>query len=290
MIDWPNELVQDIAARRSVLFLGAGVSRNAKNLHGVHPREWSDFLKHLASLAPTAAQQAEVAQCIDDADLLTACELARRYLSPSAFKTEMLQEFSGNAYQPATIHDNLSLVDSRLVMTTNFDKLYENRANQLQHNTVIVKNYYDRDVADVFRRRDRVVLKVHGTIDSPDATIFTRSQYALARRDHGHFYQLLRGVFVTHTFVFLGASMRDPDIQLLLEDHAYCFEGSRPHFMVMPQNSAKSGTLRVLEQTMNLQALLYDPANNHQELADSVAALVPMVETAREKIASTAGW
>lgn len=121
MIDWPNEL--DIAARRSVLFLGAGVSRNAQNAHGVHPRGWSAFLRHLASLAPNAEQKAEITQCIDDADLLTA-----------VFKTEMLQEFSGNAYQPAKIHDDLSLVDSRLVMTTNFDKLYENRANQLQHN------------------------------------------------------------------------------------------------------------------------------------------------------------
>jgi hypothetical protein len=290
MIEWPEDLVRDIAARRSVLFLGAGVSRNAENAQGVHPREWTEFLSHLATLARDAAQQDEVMQCIADADLLTACELARKYLSAPTFRTEMLKEFSGNAYRPAQIHDDLSMVDSRLVMTTNFDKLYENRANQLQDNTVIVKNYYDQDVADVFRRQDRVVLKVHGTIDAPDRTIFTRSQYALARRDYGHFYQLLRGVFVTHTFVFLGTSMRDPDMQLLLEDHAYRFEGSRPHYMAMPENSARSGILRVLEDTMNLKALLYDPANNHKSLADSVAALVPKVEAARVEIAATAAW
>jgi hypothetical protein len=290
MIDWPDDLVRDIAARRSVLFLGAGVSRNAANAAGVHPREWTAFLEYLANLVADAAQRGEVMQCIEDADLLTACELARKYLSPSAFRTEVLQEFSGNAYRPAPIHDDLSSVDSRLVMTTNFDKLYENRANQLQDNTVIVKNYYDHDIADVFRRRNRVVVKVHGTIDLPDRTIFTRSQYALARRDYGYFYQLLRGLFVTHTFVFMGASMRDPDMQLLLEDHAYRFEGSRPHYMVMPENSARAGTLRVMEDTMNLKALLYDPAENHKALADSVAALVPMVEAAREEIAKTAGW
>lgn len=290
MIDWPADLVRDIAARRSVLFLGAGVSRNAENALGVHPREWTDFLRHLASLVTDAAQRAEVEQCVTDADLLTACELCRKYLSPPVFKTEMLKEFSSNGYRPAKIHDDLSLVDSRLVMTTNFDKLYENRANQLQDNTVIVKNYYDKDVADVFRRQDRVVLKVHGTIDVPDQTIFTRSQYALARRDYGHFYQLLRGLFVTHTFVFLGASMRDPDMQLLLEDHAYRFEGARPHYIVMPENSARAGTLRVLEETMNLKALLYDPAHNHQALAASVTALVPLVEAVREEIAATAGW
>ena len=290
MIDWPEDLVWDVAARRSVLFLGAGVSRNAENALGVHPREWADFLRHLASLVPEVTQRAEVTECIDDADLLTACELARKYLSPPTFKTEMLKEFSGNGYRPSKIHDDLSLVDSRLVLTTNFDKLYENRANQLQDNTVIVKNYYDKDVADVFRRRDRVVVKVHGTIDESDRTIFTRSQYALARRDYGHFYQLLRGLFVTHTFVFLGASMRDPDMQMVLEDHAYRFEGARPHYMVMPANSARAGTLRVLEDTMNLKALLYDPANNHQLLAELVAALVPKVEAARKDIAETAGW
>ena len=290
MIDWPVELVRDIAARQSVLFLGAGVSRNAASASGIHPREWADYLKHLASLVTDPQQRDEVRQCIADADLLTACELARKYLSWPTFKTEMLREYSGNAYRPAQIHDDLSRVDSRLVMTTNFDKLYENRANQLQDNTVIVKNYYDRDVADVFRRQDRVVLKVHGTIDAPDQMIFTRSQYARARRDHGHFYQLLRGVFVTHTFVFLGASMRDPDMQLLLEDHAYRFEGSRPHYIVMPENSARAGTLMVLEETMNLKALLYDPANNHKALADSVAALVPKVEAARQVIAETAAW
>lgn len=290
MIDWPDDLVRDIAARRSVLFLGAGVSRNAQNDNGVHPKEWSAYLAHLASRIANKEQAAEVAQCIKDADLLTACELAREYLSPSVFKTEMLQEFVGNAYRHAQIHDDLSSVDSRIVMTTNFDKLYENRANQLQSNTVIVKNYYDHDVADVFRRQDRVVIKVHGTIDNPDKTIFTRSQYAFARRDYSHFHQLLRGLFITHTFVFLGASMRDPDMQLLLEDHAYRFEGARPHYMAMPNDSTRTGILRVLEETMNLRALVYDPADNHKELADSVAALVGKVEAAREQIAKTAGW
>ncbi|MBR0758148.1 SIR2 family protein [Bradyrhizobium jicamae] len=290
MIDWPDDLVRDIAARRSVLFLGAGVSRNAQNEHGVHPKEWSEFLDHLASRITDTTKAAEVRQCIKDADLLTACELARQYLTSSSFRTEMLKEFVSNAYRHAKIHDDLSLVDSRIVMTTNFDKLYENRANQLQDNTVIVKSYYDKDVADVFRRQDRVVIKVHGTIDAPDGIVFTRSQYALARRDYGHFYQLLRGLFVTHTFIFLGASMRDPDIQLLLEDHAYRFEGARPHYMVMPENSARTGILQVLEQTMNLRALVYDPADNHKALADSVAELVGKVESAREQLAATAGW
>lgn len=290
MINWPEEMIKDIAARRSVLFLGAGVSKNAENARGEHPKDWKEYLTHLASRVSDSVRREEILACIADNDLLTACELARKYLRPHVFKTELLAEFSDKGFLPAPIHDDLSRIDSRFVLTTNFDKLYENRANQIQENTVRVKNYYDSDVADVFRRSQRVVLKVHGTIDSPDDTIFTRSQYAIARRDHAHFYQLLRGLFITHTFIFLGASLRDPDIQLLLEDHAYRFVGARPHFIVMPNDSARSGTLDVIEETMNLQALLYDPVDNHKELALSVAALVPLVEAAREQMALLTDW
>jgi hypothetical protein len=290
MISWPEDLVRDIAARRSVLFLGAGVSKNARNDKGEHPMDWKEFLQHLASRVPEPEQRDEILLCVGDGDLLTACELARKYLQRDGFKTALLQEFSDKAFQPDEIHDNLSRVDSRFVLTTNFDKLYENRANQIQKNTILVKTYYDDDVADVFRRSQRVVLKVHGTIDTPDRTIFTRSQYALARRNYAHFYHMLRGLFVTHTHVFLGASLRDPDIQILLEDHAYRFEGSRPHFIVMPRDSVRTGTLKVMEDTMNLRALLYDPADNHRELAQSVAELVPQVEVAREQLALTTDW
>ena len=55
MIEWPRDLVRDIAARRSVVFLGAGVSRNAANISGVHPRGWTDFLHHLAAQVEVGA-------------------------------------------------------------------------------------------------------------------------------------------------------------------------------------------------------------------------------------------
>jgi len=290
MIEWPEDLINDIAARRSVLFLGAGVSKNSENAQGEHPMSWKEFLLHLAALIPAENNKDDVRECVSDGDLLTACELIRRYLQHDGFKTALLREFTDKKFQPAKIHEHLTRVDSRFVLTTNFDKLYETSANQIQKGTVLVKTYYDSDVADVFRRSQRVVLKVHGTIDSVDKTIFTRSQYALARRDHAHFYQLLRALFVTHTHVFLGASLRDPDIQILLEDHAFRFEGSRPHYFVMPRDSTRDGRLSVMEQTMNLRALLYDPANNHRELEESVAALVPLVEAARENLAMTTDW
>lgn len=45
MIDWPDKLIDSIARRRSVLFLGAGISANTQNRYGKHPATWEAFLK-----------------------------------------------------------------------------------------------------------------------------------------------------------------------------------------------------------------------------------------------------
>jgi hypothetical protein len=84
--------------------------------------------------------------------------------------------------------------------------------------------------------------------------------------------------------------MRDPDIQLLLEDYAYRFAGSRPHFIVMPEGTMARGNLEVLEENMNLRALFYDPKNHHQELADSISNLRNMVEAERNSLSALQSW
>lgn len=290
MITWPEELVRDIARRKCVLFLGAGVSKNAKNKAGERPKDWEEFLRLLSSLVSDVKRQGEINECLDAYDYLTACELARKYLRPDRFKSELLKEYSDKAFEAAQIHDDIARLDSRYVLTTNFDRVYENRANQLQQNTVMVKSYYDKDVGDLLRRSQRAVLKVHGTIDAPDQTVFTRSDYARSRTDYAHFYRLVESLFQTHTFVFLGASMRDPDIQLLLEDYACRFSGTRPHFIVMPDGSITHGKLDVLEESMNLRALMYDPTNHHQQLADSLSSLKAYVDAERQSLLNTQDW
>lgn len=290
MIPWPSDLVEDIARRKSVLFLGAGVSKNASNDQNERPKDWGEFLASANSELQNSPECTVIESCIKEKDYLTACDLIRKHLRPDAFKSVVLREFSDKRFQPAPIHTDLCRIDSRFVLTTNFDKLYETQANVIQKNSVIVKNYYDDDVADILRRRQRSVLKVHGTIDEVQKTIFTRSDYARARTKHAHFYRILESLFMTHTFVFLGASMRDPDIQMLLEDYAHRFGGTRPHFMIMPQGSSSTGILRIMEDSMNLRALEYSPSNNHAELGQSIADLLTRVEDQRATLLETQDW
>ena len=164
MIAWPQDLILDIARRRTVLFLGAGISKNAANAAGVRPKDWIEFLEEGASrINPNK----HVAKLIKNGDYLTACEIIKSRLGKDDFTTFVINEFSTPQFLPAKIHTDIFELDSRIVATPNFDKIYETQANHLAHGTIKVKRYSDDDIADAVRRFERMILKVHGCIDDP---------------------------------------------------------------------------------------------------------------------------
>ncbi|WP_080757408.1 SIR2 family protein [Burkholderia gladioli] len=290
MIEWPDELVQDIARRRCVIFIGAGVSKNSTNERGERPMDWMQFLNFLAEQVNDLVAKEAITDCISKGDLLTACEIARTALRPQTFRTHLLRSFAERRFQVAPIHEDLVAIDSRIVLTTNVDKIYEMAAMSFLHGDILVKSYTDDDVADVVRRQNRCLIKVHGTVDSPLGTVFTRSDYAKARVSHADFYRVIDALFTTHTFLFLGASMKDPDMTLLLEDYALRHRGTRPHYVVMPDGGMSAPVLRVVEESMNLQTISYDPANNHEALQTGIKELKALVDVARAQLLETMDW
>ncbi|MGA7194860.1 MAG: SIR2 family protein [Anaerolineales bacterium] len=156
--------------------------------------------------------------------------------------------------------------------------------------TVYVKEYSNANVAMVVRGDKRCVLKAHGSVDTPGEMIFTREEYVSARFKYSSFYSLLDALAVTHTLLFIGCGVSDPDVQMMLERHAYSFPGSRPHYMVAPKSSFHHDVEMSLKRNMNLRFLFYKPHDHHAELRQSVHELVSLVETERESLASTRDW
>ena len=52
MIKWPNDLINAIARRQCVLYLGSGVSANSQNASGKRPPMWKHFLELLIDEYP----------------------------------------------------------------------------------------------------------------------------------------------------------------------------------------------------------------------------------------------
>ena len=82
--------------------------------------------------------------------------------------------------------------------------------------TTLVKKYYDSDLVSKIKSEERIILKIHGTLDESSKMIFTRSQYTNARYENAAFYRLLEALSLNYTLIFLGYGFFDPDIQFAI--------------------------------------------------------------------------
>jgi hypothetical protein len=289
MIKWPEDLIEDIARRRCVVFLGAGISAGCKNDAGRQPRTWKDFLIHLANNEVTRPNK-HIKTLINKQDYLTACEVIKKSVGIDRFNVLISDEFLTPGYKHSEIQEAIFKLDSRIVATPNFDKIYETYANGQAFGSIRIIHQYDEDVSEAVRRDHRLILKVHGTIDTPQKMIFTRKEYAKARQSYRSFYSVLEALALTHTFFFLGCSVNDPDIRLLLEDNYFRHPAGRPHIMVLPKDEMHSDILTVIEETMNVKVLLYGKGNDHRELLISVKELTELVDDKRDQLRKNSNW
>ncbi len=286
MIDWPVALINDLARRRSVLFLGSGVSKNSAGIGGARPPLWSEFLER--ALSEASRPKKHIQTLLGKRDYLTACELLKEKLDEEWVRI-IREAFVRPQYQPVEIHNEIFKLDSRLVLTQNFDKIYDTHALSVSTNTVVLKNYYDSDVVNELRGDSRAVVKVHGTIDSPDKMIFTRRDYRTARYAYASFFACLDALAVTHTFIFIGCGFEDPNVQLMLERYAGNYPSGRPHYIVAPKGIHKD-IKASYRDNLSLRILDYDPSDHHAALTTSLKDLREKVEVRRSEIAGAQDW
>lgn len=288
MIAWPAPLIDDLARRKAVLFIGSGVSANSTGSDGsTRPPTWEEFLRNCASSC--TGDTAYIVSLIEARDFLTACELLRDRLG-AQWSDLLADAFSRPQFRPADIHKHIFSLDARIVVTPNFDKVYDVYAQHETHGSTVVKHYYDDDTPLVLRKNYRAVIKVHGSIDEPSRTVFTRSDYAKLRHRHEAFQRLIDALFLTHTFLFLGCGLNDPDLRLFLEQHAQRHPSAPAHYITSTEGDVPIEMDGSLRSNMNLEVIRYSSANGHSELTESLSELSLAVEARRGELADRLDW
>lgn len=234
---WPKQLINCIARNRSVLFLGAGISMNSTDDHGTHPKDWKNFLTYGLSRI-TNNNKRTIKKEIEKQNYLLACELLKKSLGDNEFIELLKDEFERPHFHEAEIHKDIFKLNQRIVITPNFDKIYDSYATHESNGTIHIKKYDEEaDIADGLRRHDMLIIKMHGTIDAPQKVIFTQKDYAIARTNNSKFYKIIEALLMTHTFIFIGAGINDPDIRLLLENYSTMFHTAMPHFFITTKDN-----------------------------------------------------
>lgn len=164
-ISWPRQLITDLARRRCVIFLGAGASASGTNDAGASPPGWEEFLQKAAAELKED-QRSAISALVTANDFLGAGERLKRYLGPQLLQVVQTC-FTRPKFKPAPLHKAILRLDPRLVVTTNFDKIYESLANSPDEyaGSVSIKNFGDQDLVSVLRGEERAVIRLHGSAD-----------------------------------------------------------------------------------------------------------------------------
>ena len=271
MIDWPASLVREVAARRCVFFLGAGISSSAVDADDNHPKTWFEFLSEACNLVRDRLLRESINHLISEKSYLLALEGIKSNVDPAEFRTLLDGSFNNPGFQPSDLHSLINELDSRIVTTTNFDKIYEKACNMRETQGAFkVVNYHSDDLCDELRSDTRLIIKAHGSIDEISKMIFTRAEYHEARSKHHRFYEVLKAIFLTNTVVFLGCGMEDPDVLLLLEDVKIMSASEKPHYVVVKDGDLSPIVLSDWKNTYNVVPLKYGP--DHADLIGEIAS------------------
>jgi hypothetical protein len=288
MIDWSDELINSIARRRCVIMIGSGVSKNSINLDGKRPASWEEFLR---TCSTQIQKPPHVEDLIDKKDYLTACEILKNRLTPDHFITLVQQEYQGSGYRHAAIHEHIYNLDASIVASPNFDNIYDTYASNVSAGSIVIKNHTSQDIANYLLGGDvRLIIKTHGSANDPQKLIFTRNDYAEARTKYVLFYEILKSLVLTHTFLFVGCGIDDPDIRMLFEDVQFAHGRMPFHYMTYPKGSVHKDVLQLASESMRVKFLEYSPDNYHEELTKSIESLVTKVEECREEKRKNLKW
>lgn len=279
---WPQTLVDDLCERRAIIVVGAGVSRRSDSSAGDprNPPLWEEFLNNAVNKYDI--RDRHIKKAIREGDYLHACEWIKTKIDEDWIRF-LRDEFVEPAYQPSAIHDKIFRLDQRVTFSLNFDSIYETFVSNQTSGRTLVKQYHEEDVHMFLRDTNDYIIKMHGSIDSPDLLIFSEADYAKARAKYTFFYEVLDASILSHTFMFIGCGLKDPNITLLLESHKFKFPQAQPHYMVV--GSKINNDLEVsLRRNRNLKCIQYNPANNHEELDNLLDDLLKEVEAKRSDV------
>ena len=150
--------------------------------------------------------------------------------------TQALIDELGISASPTRNHEILAALPIDTYWTTNYDRLIE---KALENEKKVVDSKYNKDhLANTKRGRDVVLYKMHGDVENAHDTILTKDEYEKYPFTHAPFITALSGDLVSKTFLFLGFSFTDPNLDYILSRVRVNFkDNQRNHYCIFKRCS-----------------------------------------------------
>jgi hypothetical protein len=134
--------------------------------------------------------------------------------------------------KPSTNHEILARMPIETYWTTNYDKLIETSLRDARK--VVDVKWKDSQLPNTVPHRHSVVFKMHGDVESAGEAVLTRDDYEKYAGEHPGFINALVGDLTVKTFLFIGFSFSDPNLDSILSEVRQRFHtGQREHYCLL---------------------------------------------------------
>ena len=241
-----REYTRAVSQGYAAVFAGAGLSRASGYTN------WKELVRPFAH---------EIGLDVDKENDLVA--IAQYYRNKrgnrSSINEKILNEFTKDTIQNENI-EILTRLPIQTYWTTNYDELLETslkdnnrKADVKTSQESLANNIYDRDA---------VVYKMHGDVRCPEKAVLTKDDYEMYGNERPLFRTALQGDLISKTFLFIGFSFEDPNLNYILSQiRVLLGESKRDHYcffeIVKKQNgeSEQDYLYNVAKQDLRIEDL-----------------------------------
>lgn len=199
----------------AAIFGGAGLSRSSGFV------DWKGLLRPLATDINLDIEK--------EYDLLS---VAQFYRNQRRTRHGINQAIMGAFSKDVAINENVRIITRMPIFTywtTNYDEMIEKGIREANRNPD-VKSESDQ-LATIKNDRDAIVYKMHGDVNHPAKAVLTKEDYELFEYKRPLFSTALRGDLVSKTFLFIGFSFEDPNLNFILSQiHSLLGENVSEHY------------------------------------------------------------
>ncbi len=264
-----REFTRAVSEGYAAVFAGAGLSRSSGYAN------WRDLIRPLAK---------DIGLDVDKENDLVA--VAQYYRNERGTRASLNQRIINEFTRDVSINENIKTLTRLPVSTywtTNYDELIEEGLKENNRKADIKTTQYS--LADNIFDRDAVVYKMHGDVRCPENAVVTKDDYEIYQNERPLFRTVLQGDLVSKTFLFIGFSFEDPNLDYILgQIRLLLGESSRNHYCFFETVKQEDGECeydylyRKVKQDLRIndlrrygiQAILL---NNYDEITDILSRI-----------------
>tara|TARA_R110001606_G_scaffold389116_1_gene554927 strand:+ start:524 stop:1960 length:1437 start_codon:yes stop_codon:yes gene_type:complete len=211
-----RDVGKELSEENVAVFAGAGMSVGAGFVN------WAELLRPIAD---------ELGLDVDkESDLIA---LAQFHCNDNAnnrsqLNQRLIEEFSREALETDN-HKILCRLPIRTYWTTNYDKVIETSLDR--SGKIADVKYTKEHLSTTKPKRDAVVYKMHGDVEHPNQAVLTKDDYERYHVKMDQYLANLKGDLISKTFVFIGFSFTDPNLDYILSRVRVAYEkNQRRHY------------------------------------------------------------